>query len=180
MLTKNSIIIGIDNGTTGTIGILYPPSIPALPIFSKIPSKSEQSYTKTKKNITRIDVNSLRTIFTCVLGSSVELSTPSVHVVMERPLVNPKMFAASMSAMRALEAVLTTVESFGFSYRYIDSKEWQKALLPAGTVGPNLKKASANRGKREFPQFAKEIDKHGDADGLLIALYEYNRINGIE
>jgi len=42
---------GMDNGVTGSIGIITPTEI----LFTKTPTKSELSYTKVKQNITRID-----------------------------------------------------------------------------------------------------------------------------
>ena len=53
---------------------------------------------------------------------------------------------------------------------YVDSKDWQKVLLPKGTKGSDeLKKASLDIGNRLFPQFAD--NKHKDRDGILIAEY---------
>jgi hypothetical protein len=83
-------------------------------------------------------------------------------------MVNSARFSASMSAVRCLEATLIAIEEVGFSYQYVDSKEWQKLLLPKGLKGSDeLKKASFDVGKRMFPTLA--IKK--DADGLLIAEY---------
>jgi len=43
-------------------------------------------------------------------------------------------------------------------------------MLPHGVKGPaELKKASADIGKRLFPGQTEAIDKHKDADGLLMA-----------
>ena len=152
--------VGIDNGVSGTIGI-----VGLLTYFTRTPVKSEQNYTKKKGNITRVDVVSLRKL----------LDVPVQKVLIERPFVNPKMFQASLSAIRAMEATIGVLESLNIPFEYIDSKEWQKELLPKGTKGtPDLKKASMDIGCRLFPQFRDLIVKHGDADGLLIA--EYCRI----
>jgi len=60
------------------------------------------------------------------------------------------------------------LEDAQWPYEYIDSKEWQKVLLPKGIKGSDeLKKASLDIGKRMFPTL--KIKK--DADGLLIAEY---------
>jgi hypothetical protein len=81
-------------------------------------------------------------------------------------MVNSTRFNATLSAIRALEATLIALEESQFPYEYIDSKEWQKLLLPKGLKGSDeLKKASLDVGKRMFPEL--EIKK--DADGLLIA-----------
>ena len=148
--------IGIDNGVSGSIGIITPEG----DSFSfKTPIKTEQDYTKKKKIVSRIDVDQL-------MAELRDRKNP--FVVIERPMVNPKMFNATLSAVRALEATLAVLEILGLPYRFIDSKEWQKALLPEGTKGSvELKKASLDIGTRLFPG-CKDYFK-GDADGLLIA-----------
>jgi hypothetical protein len=83
-------------------------------------------------------------------------------------MINSTRFNASLSAVRALEATLIALEQFQFRYEYIDSKEWQKLLLPKNIKGSDeLKKASLDIGKRMFP----DLDIKKDADGLLIAEY---------
>ena len=91
-------------------------------------------------------------------------------VVMERPMVNPTRFKSTTSALRCFEAELTLIEHLGFPYCYVDSKDWQKILLPKGIKGADeQKKASKDIGKRLFPQLADF--KHTDYDGILIAEY---------
>lgn len=151
------IYIGIDNGVTGSIGI-----IDGEAFLIHTPVKSELSYTKHAQNITRIDSTKLKEMFDVYINSD-------VTILIERPLVNPMMFKATLSAMRALEATLIIIELNKFPYRYIDSKEWQKELLPSGLKGPELKSASLQIAQRMFPK----IDYTGfkDGDGLLIAEY---------
>jgi hypothetical protein len=85
-------------------------------------------------------------------------------------MVNPQRFKASTSALRALEATIIVLEELRLPFQYIDSKEWQKEMLPKGIKGSSeLKKASLDIGNRLFPQF-KDV-KHGDRDGLLMAEY---------
>ena len=86
-------------------------------------------------------------------------------------MINPMRFKAPVSAIRAMEATIIFLETTKIPYAFIDSKEWQKALLPHGLKGEELKEASVMVGKRLFPQFAEFIQKHGDADGMLIAEY---------
>ena len=54
-------------------------------------------------------------------------------------------------------------------YEVVDSKMWQKHLLPAGLKGEMLKKGSLQVASRIYPF----IDLKGfkDADGLLIARF---------
>ena len=155
---KNKVYIGIDNGVTGSIGIISDSGSELIPT----PVKMEQSYTKAKQNISRIDYLKLFDLL-CNYNS-----VPTM-ILIERPMVNPTRFKASASALRALEATLIAVESLGLAYSYIDSKEWQKVLLPSGSS--DLKKDSMDIACRLFPSHSTSIKKHKDGDGLLIAEY---------
>lgn len=152
------VYIGIDNGVTGTIGIITDYGCQ----FAKTPVKTEQDYTKKKKNITRLQFGD----FKAILG---DYKGEVVQVIIERPMVNPTRFLASLTAERCFEAELVAIEELGFPIRYIDSKEWQKEMLPHGVEKGELKKASLDIGNRLFPQF-REF-KHPDRDSLLIAEY---------
>lgn len=155
----SKIYVGIDNGVSGTIGIV---GEGIEPIFVKTPVKKEQDYTKTKKIITRLDYSKFMELFS-------GLNKNDICVVMERVMVNPTRFAATVSALRCHEAELIMIELLGCKHMFIDSKEWQKAMLPKGCTGDELKKASLDIGNRLFPQF--EDVKHPDRDGILIAEY---------
>ena len=90
--------------------------------------------------------------------------------ILERPMVNPGRFKATISAIRCLEATVIALESLYIPYMYIDSKEWQRSMLPDGIKGaPNLKKASLDIGNRMWPSLMNS--KMKDADSLLIAEY---------
>ena len=155
----SKLYIGIDNGTSGTIGIV---GDSIAPIFVHTPTKKEQNYTKAKQNITRLDWKGFSEIISAY-------SDYEMIVIMERPLVNPTRFKATTVALRCFEAQLVLVESFGCRIIYVDSKDWQKEMLPKGVKGEDLKKASLDIGNRLFPMFASF--KHPDRDGILIAEY---------
>jgi len=154
--------IGIDNGVSGSISAVSDTG--KVIMFVRTPIVKGQDYTKTKKNISRIDTKVLRKD----LQQAISL-TDEQRVFVERPMVNPMRFVATGSALRSLEATLIAIESLGLSYQFIDSRQWQKVMLPPGLKGEQLKRASADIGKRLFPTEAPIIDKLGDADGLLIA-----------
>lgn len=155
------ISIGIDNGISGTIGIIEENSSR----FISTPTISEQNYTKKKANITRIDFEEMLKILDPYKGVN-------CFVLLERPMVNPQRFQSTTSALRALEATLIVLEYLRLPHAYIDSKEWQKSLLPHGVKGMDeLKKASLDIGCRLFPQHETLIRHHKDADGILIAEY---------
>jgi len=154
--------IGVDNGTSGSIGIVSNDS-EFKPIFVPTPTFKEQSYTKKKANISRID--------TVALESLLSPFKDDCFTLIERPLVNPGRFKATLSGIRALEATLIIIEHLKIPYMYIDSKEWQKAMLPSGFKGPELKTVSCDISCRLFPHLSEQIKKQKDGDSILIAEY---------
>jgi len=151
------IYIGIDNGVTGTIGIIYEDGKSA---FIETPVFKERSYTKDEQFIHRIDYKNIID------------NIPKGLVLIERPMVNPRAFKSTSSALRALEATLISLEIVGCEYKYIDSKEWQKEFFSSSVIGHDkMKEASMKVGIDLFPNHTSKIQKHGDADGLLIAEY---------
>lgn len=191
------IYIGIDNGVSGSIALIDENG--SVIKFAKMPVKKDLNYTKTVSNIHRIDVGNL----ICCIDSfkipsllnsdgSEKLAYVNRKVMLERPMVNPMRFQASMSAIRALEATLIVLEQLKLPYEYIDSKEWQRVLLPAGIyknkvdkAGRNhmkadpkdLKKASKDIAKRIFPSV--DLDEFDDGDALLIAEYLRRKEKGM-
>lgn len=164
-MSYNRFFIGIDNGVSGSMAIIGTgPTVPTAVYAVTMPTITQQNYTKKKSNITRIDGKKLF----YMLDRSIPKGS-EVHILIERPMVNPTRFQATMSAIRALEAVIIVIETLGFSYSYIDSKEWQKQLLPSGTKGDDLKSASLYIAERLYP--GKNPVNHKDADGILIAHY---------
>jgi hypothetical protein len=132
-----------------------------------VPTKREQSYQKKKSSITRVHFLELVSLFAEITKLHF---AEDIHVFIERPFYNPNGLKATVSAMRCLEAVLIAVEMRNWRYEYVDSKQWQRELLPAGIKGTtDLKRASRDIGTRLFPHLAEGIRKQKDADGLLIA-----------
>ena len=155
--------IGIDNGVTGTIGIVSGDKS----VFLETPIRKMQDYTKKKKLLNRIDVIKLKELL-----EPYHQMPNRCMVIIERPMVNPQRWDATMSAVRALEATLCVLEGLKIPHEFIDSKEWQSELLPKDVKGNvELKHASTDIGIRMFPEHTELIDNHGDADGLLIAEY---------
>lgn len=166
--------IGLDNGVTGSCGIItvdYEKGSVENRFFLT-PVRKELSYQKSKKAYrTRLDYPEMHRIIKEVRDSS-----DRIILCMERPLINATRFTASLSAIACLEAMLIILEDLGIPFSYIDSKEWQKALLPAGIKGSDeQKKASMDVGCRLFPEHKELIQKHKDADGILIAEYLHRK-----
>lgn len=178
------IHIAIDNGISGSIGIIDEQGVG---YQFPTPTKSTLNYQKTKvKHITRIDVNEFRKLlkrFVYRDGPGSNLFTKlSATVIIERPMVNPQRFDATTSALRALEATIIVLESLGLGFEYIDSKEWQKKMLPYISVKDKkeypakLKQVSKEVGMRLYPDI--EWDSFKDADGILMARYLMEKLNG--
>ncbi len=159
MIKGDFTMIGLDNGVSGSIGIITDTN---MVYYIHTPVFEQLNYTKKKQFLNRVDVNQLEAIF--------DLDTsPNRFAVIERPMINPQRWKASMSAIRCLEATLCVLEHMKIGYRYLDSKEWQRVILPKGLQKEELKKASLDIGKRTFPQI--DFSTFDDADGLLIAEY---------
>jgi len=162
--SRPPLYVGIDNGVSGSMGFVRDSGIGSMRM---IPTRSELSYTKAKRNITRVNWAVLRDVIYQEVGKNPPYV---VRVFVERPMVNPMRFMATASALRALEATLIVLEWYRFPLQYVDSREWQKVMLPSGLKGADqLKRASHDIGCRLFPEMADAIKKHGDADGLLMA-----------
>jgi hypothetical protein len=158
--------IGIDNGVTGTYGIIHCiDGVKQKAIFSNTPVIEEQSYTKKKQNIKRLDWKKFG-------GILKEWKDHNPYIIIEQPYVNatdPRMVKTIISGHRFLEALIITIEWLNIPYRYITSREWQKMLI-TGTKIPYAKEwkiLSTQLGIREFPEFADT--KAPDFDGIWIA-----------
>ena len=158
-MNSSTTYLVIDNGVSGSIGII---TFNNEAFYYHTPIRKCLNYTKAKKWINRVDYPALEML----LGDYPESDT---FVVLERPMINPMRFSASISAIRAFEATIILLEEYKFPYEIVDSRKWQKLLLPSGLKKEELKAASLDVGKRLFPK----IDFKGfkDADGLLIAEY---------
>lgn len=154
--------LGIDNGTTSTVGIIKKSDTETSAYSFKMPTKKTQKQTIKGGTITRIDVK--------VLFDVLRKHIPKGAIVsctMERPMVNPGRFNNTVSAVRALEAVTIVLESLKIPFEIVDSKSWQKKLLPKEAKGEQLKVESLKLGEQLYPN--RTVKGHPDADGLLLA-----------
>lgn len=159
----HTVYLGIDNGVSGSLAI----STPNQTFFFKTPIFTQQNYTKKQANISRINTPVLGNLIETTIAPST-IGPEKIMAIIERPMVNPGRFKATVSAVRSLEAVLIVLESFQIAYIYCDSKEWQREFLPKDCHKDNLKSASRDIGIRLFPGYKAQIEKHGDADSLLM------------
>jgi hypothetical protein len=160
----SKIYVGIDNGVSGSVGII---GVDGTPNFYLTPVKKELNYTKAKKWINRLDHEELRKILTLHLASMTPGGLLPAVALLERPMVNPQRFQATVSAVRCLESLLILLESMRIPFIYVDSKQWQKVMLPSGLPTEELKPASLSVGKRLFPMLEEKFKL--DADSILMA-----------
>lgn len=164
------LIMAGDNGVTGSFSILTKEG--EVVYYSNTPVNKCSNYTKEKQYLRRLDGPKLISDL-----EKVRLEHHDIfHCVIERPLVNPTRFKATLSAIRCLEATLVVFEFLNIPYEYIDSKEWQKVMLPKGLQKEELKFASDQVCKRLFPKI--HLSESGRGDSLLIAEYARRKHNG--
>lgn len=168
MSDSQKIYVGWDNGVTGSISIITQDDY----FFYLTPVFKQQDYTNKKKIVTRIDISAIRSIFSGIDSSK-------VLCVLERPAISPQRWTSSLSAIRAHEACLIIIEELGFSHMFVDSKSWQKEMLPVGSrTTIELKAQSFYAAIRLFPKCEDEITKRGDGDSILISEWAKRYNNG--
>ena len=146
--------IGADNGVSAYWTIMHSDGFI---VQWHVPVKKELNYTKVKAWLNRIDAPKLHTLLKSITATE-------ALVLLERPMVNPTRFKASVSAIRALEATLIVLENLKLPYRYVDSKEWQHSLLPGNVASDELKEAANQVARRLFPN-----TQFKEGDSLLMA-----------
>lgn len=155
---QSRVFIGIDNGVSGAITILSESGFVHLHI--KTPVKNCLNYTKKKAFHNRVNFTEMQDALFDNIGND------APFCMIERPMVHPGRWVATIFAIRCLEATEILLEELKIPYQFIDSKEWQKAMLPSGLVKEQLKKAADDVAKRLFPTL-----KVVNSDSLLIAEY---------
>jgi hypothetical protein len=140
-----------------------------------MPVYKEAKETKSGGFQTHIDTQELYRMLSLLKKSYGDLET-RVKVVYERPMINPRRWVATESAIRADEALRIVLREHQFARVRVDSRNWQSVFCP-GAKGPDLKKASRDAAMRLFPAWQTELEKADDGDAILIA--EYGRRNNL-
>lgn len=169
-------VLFFDNGTTGTIGFICGNLVHAM---IEVPTKKRESFHKAPRSTTVIDVNALEQALQFWMKQG-KVMPNDIIAYRERPMINPKRWQASMSASRADEAETILLEKLGIKFQYVDSKAWQRHILPSsgkrGTTSDILKAESKDIGIKMYKHLSSIIEKHGDADGILGA-FVFDQIN---
>ena len=165
------ITIGIDNGSTGSIGIIGPDGV----TFEAIPTQDYLHYGKKGSISKRLDRCALTNLVEVQLKEHSPIGCQLVtRVYIERPFTG-KFINAVIPAHRFFEATIIALEDLGLGYEVVDSREWQAAVLGNIKGSALLKKASKLRGIQLYPALSAAIISQGDADGLLIAHHFHTR-----
>lgn len=161
-MSKPRLFVAIDNGVTATIGAVAEDGSESL--FTKVPVYKAQEYMSSKvRFMTHIDQNALHKFLSDLRKKW------SLVIVTERPLVSPKLFKATMSGVRAHEILLATLRTLKLElYATWDSRAWQHPMLGECEKG-TTKIRSVEEGLRLYPQHSELINKHKDADAILMA-----------
>lgn len=165
-------IIGIDNGASGSVGIIRD----RVAIhFGPVPTQPYLHYGKKGSIGLRLDREALD-LLVHAHNPGLEWAefAANTRVYVERPF-SGKFINAVVPAHRFFEATIIVLEDLGLGYEVVDSGTWQKPILGGVSGSAELKKASKLRGIQYYPQFTDAIKKQGDADGLLIAHHFANR-----
>lgn len=161
MSTTHLTVIGIDNGASGSIGVLNTYGV--TPYFGSVPTQDSVYYARSRASLPRrLDRKQL----TSFLRGFRDFG--EVRAFVERPFTG-KFVHAMLLSHRFFEATICTLEDLGIGLEVVDSRDWQKPLFGGIKGSDELKRASKIRGIELYPKLKDAITKQGDADGLLIA-----------
>ena len=158
-----SIVIGCDNGCTGTIAAFGDGSL--------IDFREQYSYSWRKPHVKTRNSYMSRIDYPKLLSwiANLKKQTESIVAIIERPMTDETRFHQTISSHHAQEALMIALESCGVKFCTVDSSEWQKIYLPGISGSKVLKIASKDKAKELYPEHVSLIEKHGDADAIFIA-----------
>lgn len=147
--------IGIDNGVSGSIGVLSEANAPQF-----IHAREYTRKNPKKKSALEVDPFALLILLQNLRPNG---------IVLERPYRGAYR-TTEISAATFDGVVRTVMELYSLPFIQVDSREWQKPLLGTVPAG-ETKRASAAKGMLRWPSLKEQIEDHGDADGLWMAAY---------
>lgn len=151
--------IGIDNGVTGSVCVLDENGN-CLEYFPT-PVQKTLNYTKAKEFITRVKGDDL--------GKKLRKYAEDATAVIERPLVNPARWKATVSAIRCDEATRNILEILGIKFIYVDSREWQTPMLPKRTAATKLPSTATSAEKAAHKAAADRFKNETKELSLMVA-----------
>lgn len=188
-LQNIQLVIGLDNGATGTICAIIP-QFKYLD-FIQTPSIISLDYPKDIQYINRVDTEEITKWIKKNIKKAKKFYKTEIKsiIIMQRPMVNPQRFKQSGHALRAFEATIIALQKLKLDYVIIDSKKWQHYFFGKNTMLLDLKAQSMKKGlqnlnnyqikKKNKEQMSDIIKKHGDADGMLICQFAIDKMISI-
>lgn len=159
------IWIGIDNGVSGSIGIIGTGIEPMM--------VNAREYTRKKKR------GGLEVDPTAFLQIITEHG-PVSGVVLEKPF-RGQFRNTEVSAAHFDSVARTIMELHQIPFIQVDSREWQKPLLKITQkkgVKNDTKRISLEAGVLRWPSLRAQIEDQGDADALFLATHARHEFPG--
>lgn len=151
--------IGIDNGTSGTIGIIGD-TIDPIFIHNREYTRKQSNAKSSARELDIIAFSEIVTRFS-VTGAVIERPFTGSYRNSE---VAGAYFHGSARAILELKLI---------PFIQVDSRHWQKPLLGIDKFNEAglTKRLSKSKGILRWPMLREQIDDHGDADGMFLAVH---------
>ncbi len=158
------IWIGIDNGVSGSIGIISPTGTKMV---------HAREYTRKKKRGgLELDAAAFKDL---ILQDGIPHG-----VVLERPFTGQHRNVV-VSAAHFDSVARTVMELNGIPFIQVDSTDWQRPLLKIVRkkgVHADTKRVSMEAGVLRWPSLRAQIEDQGDADALFLAVHAMHEFPG--
>lgn len=172
--SSSGVYVGIDNGSTGSIGYMAGTYTSLLPM-----SKLCRRYTGNKKG-TGLELDPLE-FYRYI--SNIQKEHGKIRMLaIEKPFTNPGQVMTMVAARGMFSAIQAILEILAVPYIVVGAQEWQKKFLNGEVT------ATANKGEKEtklrsrilgsqrWPELADPIKHQKDADALWLALHAKQQV----
>lgn len=175
MESKSSgVYVGIDNGSTGSIGYMAGTYTSLLPMTEMC-----RRYTGNRKG-TGLELDPIT--FDDYIKQIQKVHGHIEMVAIEKPFTNPRNVMTMVAARGMFAAIQAILELNRVPYIVVGAQEWQKKFLNGAVT------AEANKGEKEtklrsrilgsqrWPELANPIKRQKDADALWLALHAKQQV----
>lgn len=153
--SPSDVYVGIDNGSTGTIGIYVPSKEKAL-VF-RTPLLEHDVGGTWRLNFEALTAK----MFVWLRSIGIDLLTANVQVAIEPPMMAAKRWYSTLINIRLDEAFIQYCEAHSFPWEYMRPQHWQEILGPKDKAAQYLLQHLDTR-------IGDKVDE-SDIDGLAIA-----------
>lgn len=166
-MPRHNVYIGVDNGLSGAIGILFAGSGQATRPENEHHPMVTRSATIAGKDGRRLHYKAVRDTFN-------RFSDAGAIIILEYPFRGQNSRAVGYG-MAAWECVMIAAEVAAIPVHHVAAKTWQKELFGGIKGTAELKKASRVYGETLWPWLKPNKGAHGgDFDAMMLALYGFN------